>query len=556
MRHIAFACAFALASASLFAWGPGHDVVAEAIATKLPAKYKAVLADKAKMRQFLHDSHYPDSFAALETNRFGRACTERLGAMGVKTRYGFHSYKGRAAAFVETIRAVRDNDVDRVLLLLSAYSHAVADAIALNHDPLIHLVTYGWQKEGLDIAPSIPVDAAWLKSTPRATAIFRVCADRQDVADRGRAFKEELLAIARQDLEGMKSMELGPSIIECGMRLRKDKNDPWTVERLANIYSFLVCWASSDTLRMLAACERIAASGEMCEIDFKNDFREYDREVVDFLSKRPIEKDAWTKGLLPEKGKDPSIGVAYDPTGRFGGGFFPWGDRILAAQIAGTLRASNRDAALYDVRRLCRGDVDAAKTPVLVVPANRFGACGFGSSRGELLARLGAYRKAGGKIIWIGNKPPKEVLPEISKCAKDSGVKGKYAKPALFVPRDEVQSCCIRMPSKGKEFRYVRKPEGSAGWCWYDSTTYLDGLSKNVIPVLVAEAPCGRRVVGAVCPKDGTAYISSNVLLPYVLTDEVPQMDPLDLSLDSAGASMLNEVASVLLDRSDGRWLR
>ncbi len=547
MKRIAsiLACVSALAALRAFAWGSGHDVVAEVIAARLPEKYKAVLSDKAKMKQFIHDSHYPDSWDPPETNRFGKACTERLGAMGFTRRHFFHSYRGRAALMMETIQAIRDNDVDRVLLLISSYAHTVADAIALNHDPLIHFVSYGWAKSGLDVEPPLPFDAVWLKSTPRATAVLRDYAAKQDIKDRGRTFKEELLAIARQDVEGMKCMEMGPAIIECGMRLYRNKDDTEAADRLALIYSELVCWASSDTLRMLAACERFAASDETYSIDQKNDFKAYAAEELEYLSKRPMEKDAWTRGLLPKSGRIPKIGVVYDNSGRFGGGFLPWGDRILSAQIAGSLLASKKDAALYDVRKICKGEVDASKTPLLIVPANRIGGCFFGSNANEFFARLNDYRKAGGKILWIGNHPPKEIFPWVDKHIMDSGAKVGFGDYAFFVPNDEVLSCRIKVPSNGRIFAVIRRPK-NGGWSAYNSTKYFERLSKDVEPVIVSEAPCGKRVIGVVCRKDGTAFLPSNIMLPYVLTDEKPQLDPLVLSLDSAGSSILDETVSMM----------
>ncbi len=525
------------------AWGPGHDVVAEAIAARLPEKYKAYLADAAKMKVFVRDSHYPDSWAPLETNRFGKACTERLGGMGVTTRYGFHSFRGRAAAFVETIQAVRDNDVERVLLLVSAYSHAVADAISLNHDPLIHFCSFGWSRSGLGIEPDLPFDAIWLKSNPRAKLILRDCVAGQDVKDYGRTFKQELLAIACQDLEGMKCMELGPTIIECGMRLLEDKGDTATIDRLAGIYADLVCWASSDTLRMLAACERFASSDEVFVIDQNNDFKQHEKDVVEFLAKRPMEKDAWTRGLLPKKGCVPTIGVAYDNSGRFGGGFFPWGDRILSPQIAGALISSGCNAALYDVRKICKGEIDALSTPILIVAANRLGGCFFGSSSEEFLFRVKVYLKAGGKVIWIGNNPPEEVFPYAVGHVRDSGAKVEFGEYAFFVPNNEFFSCRLSMSSSGRIFAYLRKPR-YGGWSACSSTKYFEGLPEDVEPMIVAEAPCGRRIVAFVSHKSGTAFLPSNVMIPYVLTDERPQFSPLALSLDSAGTSILLETIS------------
>ena len=159
-------------------WGGGHDVVARAVAARLPEPWRAALQDE-RMAQFCRDNHYPDARTAFAENP--RVTPEErtfLAARGMKDSGALHADEGRAAAFALLTRALREKRVDSVSLWLGALAHSTADMVACNHDPIVHLATYGWSDR--DWAFRLPngkpiggLDLAWIESTPETRAVWQ-----------------------------------------------------------------------------------------------------------------------------------------------------------------------------------------------------------------------------------------------------------------------------------------------------------------------------------------------------------------------------------------------
>ncbi len=122
-------------------WGGGHDVVARAVAERLPEPWRTTLHGE-RLERFCRDNHYPDARTAFAEDP--RVIPEErafLTAHAMKDSGALHADEGRVAAFALLTRALREKRIDSVSLWLGALAHATADMAACNHDPVVHLAT-------------------------------------------------------------------------------------------------------------------------------------------------------------------------------------------------------------------------------------------------------------------------------------------------------------------------------------------------------------------------------------------------------------------------------
>jgi hypothetical protein len=104
--------------------------------------------------------------------RVGAENLDGLKRQGLATRYDLHSDKGRAVAFCQLVRALNEKRHDRALLWLAGLAHSTADMAACNHDPVVHIATYGWgcKEWGMKLPGGKPLaeiigclDLGWVK---------------------------------------------------------------------------------------------------------------------------------------------------------------------------------------------------------------------------------------------------------------------------------------------------------------------------------------------------------------------------------------------------------
>ena len=146
MRQRGFAVCFVVfllyACGLSLAWGPGHEEVAREVFGHLPQSIQEKISAEMLQKAILTYSHYPDSFALFQPDEIGAAAVKKLTDNGIKNRYGIHSDKGRALAFVLLVDAFREHQYDHVAIWIAALSHSTSDMAAINHDPLVHGLIY------------------------------------------------------------------------------------------------------------------------------------------------------------------------------------------------------------------------------------------------------------------------------------------------------------------------------------------------------------------------------------------------------------------------------
>ncbi len=536
-----------------FGWGAGHDVVGRALAARLPEPWKSKLQGEA-LQQFCADNHYPDSGQKLsEDKRITPAEFRYLAEQKMTGAYSFHSDNGRGVAFCLLVSALRENRPESVPLWLGALSHSTADMAACNHDPIVHLATYGWgdaasnpqTADGLSLDVLQPcLDLGWVEKQPESKAVWERRLAKVVAADSGKCAADAVLDVMLAGLNGVGACApYGVPIVRDAASWAASKN-PESGQALAESLSVLGCWAVECLLRDFQAAVRLAkAGGELPEVTDAVRAR-YQAAFAAFTSARAYAEDSFAKGLVvPERPGAPCLGVVSEPTWRMNEGMFGFNDRVLAAQTVTALRKKGKNAALVDVRVFMAEGVPVAKFPVMMFFAQKVG--GYYTLQPKVLTeQLVKYRKAGGKIIWVGGSLPDRSLcdfpPEASSRA-DVGKGYSYAWTKLPVGTNAYATLTLKVGDHAAR-KLERSPNFHAGWHTPSNTTFFKPEAvESILPLAYLHDRETPLLVGGAWPKGAPdfAYLPTYTVFPYLWTRELPALIPFELGLDAQGLDAL-----------------
>ena len=542
--------AVALSPLSAFAWGHGHDAVARCILEKLPSEWRARFKSEW-MKPYIQASHLPDH---------GRASLLRADDLewlaancGFKgDTYALHSPPCMIGETARLVHAICTGDDYSVFMHLATISHTIADPVACNHDPIIHMFTYIWCDDALNVLPStgrpMPVDfdfAEYDADTREVLAgrlaALKVPSVPKDIT--AESLFAQMLSWEYRALD--KCSATSQRIVENGAKWMA-AGDAKAKREAADALCDLGLWSVERTLYVFDAARCLAANGEIdvtpesierwCKAAKTNE-----AAVVS----RPMENDSFARPYFPEKGKPMRFAVFYDPTAHMSKSVFCAFATPLACQVVGSLKKIRPDlnAGLFDARVFAREGFAPSAVPYVmvfkrVIPWRNFDVKGFN-------AKLAEYKKAGGTVIWVEGCPPDYVIgAEVRRVMSDERLRDGYCNPAFPVSLDELMSCSLAWVGQGgeKAWHYRRKPTGKGGWIWHGSPWRFDTakLPKDARPILELRTPDRTFVTGVAVP--GAVYLPYNALFPYCLTDEKPSLSPFSLSLDSAGEAILDNV--------------
>ncbi len=545
-------------------WGAGHDTVARALAERLPEPWHGRLQGAA-LTQFCEDNHYPDAGKKLAENARITADEQAcLGRYKMTACYGFHSDEGRGVAFCLLVRALRENRPDGALLWLACLAHSTADMAACNHDPIVHLPTYAWSDPGWNMllpggaaVGAMPLDLGWVERRPDTEAVWKARVARAAAVDSGKGADDTVLDVMLDGLRGVEvCAPLGVPIVR--------QSAAWTAGQkaedalaLAGSLSALGAWAVERVICDFLAAERLARQGARPEVT--DAVRErYRAAWTTFTSSRVYGEDSFTRGLtVPLKPDVPCLGVVSEPTWRMNDGLFGFNDRVLAAQTVSSLRRKGMNAALVDVRSVMGTEISVAAMPALVVFAQRVGAY-YSLAPKVLTARLASYRRAGGKIVWIGGDLPERSLcdfPEKAASRADVEKTGSYRWCWTRLPVGTNAYSTLTLTVGNHEARRLsHTPSFQVGWQAPSSTTVFEPEALSFVSPLAYLRDGSRSLlIGGAWPKAApeVAYLPTYAVFPYLWTQESPSLVPFELGLDSQGMDALETALAAL--RLDAR---
>jgi hypothetical protein len=548
-------CALVALPALTFGWGSGHDVVGKALAERLPEPWRSRLQGEA-LKQFCADNHYPD--ARMEFAADARVTPGEVGYLAARkmTNSGqLHSDEGRGFSFALLVRALRENRPESALLWLGALAHSTADMAACNHDPIVHLATYGWSDPGWAFRlPSgralTALDLGWVAGVPEAKDVWEKRLALVAAADSGKDAEEAVLDVMLAGPQGVSACApVGVPIIRDAAAWCNAKS-PERARSLAESLSQLGCWAVERVLRDFLAAERLAKTGANPDVTAAVLSR-YRAAFETFTATRPFDEDSLTKGLTAPISPDkPCMAVLAEPAWRMNDGMFGFNDRVLAAQAVTSLRRRGTNAALADVRAFMACHFPVDKVPIVLVFAQKVSAY-YTLQPKALTEQLVAYRKAGGKIVWVGGAPPDAALcdfPKEGACRADVGRGYAYSWTRLPVGTNAYPALTLTV-GDGPARKLAHTPNFQAGWQIPSNVTFFSQAAGEwMLPLATVSDGASALPVGGAWPKRAptVAYLPTYALYPYLWTGEAPPLVPFELELDSLGRQALDAALSML----------
>ncbi len=386
------------------AWDVEHDEVAQLVGESLPAEIKTSF-DFDDFGVLMAFCHFPD-MTEWEPRRWrtvddyaphvgpdDRAILAAAGCGG----YWAHTEKGKATLMALLSRAFGRGDHRVAAFYLSVLTHPVGDESALNHPTILNFVHYchyqgvafgtrkveagaknifGFRSDGGIVRrvreklkgyrPSAPTAgdfrAQQLDLCVRAVAQSSYAAEKESAIAFGRPGAAEALA----DL--------------VAMQVRAILDIAWT------------CWANR------------APDALLPYDDFQ---KRFDRDAARAMKaldpgKQAVFADLFDAARNPPNPKG-TVAVVCEALGLRSSGAQSYVGRLVLGACGRTLRDAGYALKAHDFRNLKVGDLSPAETPVLLVTA------GYEAPDEEPARALIAYRKAGGRIVYISGQDPTSV---------------------------------------------------------------------------------------------------------------------------------------------------
>lgn len=386
------------------AWDVEHDEVAQLVGESLPAEIKASF-DFDDFGVLMAFCHFPD-MTEWEPRRWrtvddyaphvgpdDRAILAAAGCGG----YWAHTEKGKATLMALLARAFGRGDHRTAAFYLSVLTHPVGDESALNHPTILNFVHYchyqgvafgtrkveagaknifGFRSDG-DVVRRARAKLKGYRPSAPAVAGFRA----QQLALCVRAVDQAAYAAEKEVAIGFGRPGAAEALADLvAMQVRAILDIAWT------------CWANR------------APDALLPYDDFQ---KRFDRDAARAMKaldpgKQAVFADLFDAARNPPNPKG-TVAVVCEALGLRSSGAQSYVGRLVLGACGRTLRDAGYALKAHDFRNLKVGDLSPAETPVLLVTA------GYEAPDEEPARALIAYRKAGGRIVYISGQDPTSV---------------------------------------------------------------------------------------------------------------------------------------------------
>lgn len=537
------------------AWGSGHDDILREVFERLPDGLLDTLTPEIVAKAIHHQSHYPDNFDPFLPEDIGEISVERLAEAGVKRRYDIHSERGIAMAFIMLVDALKEENPERTALWIAAYTHAVADMAACNHDPIVHTATYGWAEWKLklpggkhdfsNVRPLLDLSGS-ARDPAGGKKAFQEAVERLHLEDAGHEPADVLAEIM---LYGQTGADFcgprGVRVLE-GAAGWVDREDPDARTLLWNNIGELGAFAVVRALRDIEIARRFAESDEKLSLtpEIETSHR---ADVARFIAGRKIEDDALFAPLLRDidASEESVTGIVFEPCWAMNGAILGFASRVQSAAIARSWQSNGTPYATLDLRNvLLDGLPSPEHMPRLVIVATSYH--NYHSLDIATFDRqLQTYLDAGGHVIWITGtgQPPAVAFASFRKAMLRDTPNSKlpvsdasFLGAQIRVVGSEVSSPSIAHSATTK-----------AGWQQpFSPWTFDLDKTEGLLPLMTLNTEGRSLTVGAIDAAGQRACLPVYAITPYLFGGEDTIASPHQPTLDSASGATLDAVLQKL----------
>ncbi|OGV39224.1 MAG: hypothetical protein A2020_11325 [Lentisphaerae bacterium GWF2_45_14] len=477
----------------------GHDNVQQLVNDNLPNNIKNNFSEKQLKKLKTHYSHFPDSFENFDESEVGDYAIELLKKQGIKNRYHLHRPKGIAVSFVLLIESLKKADYERSIIWIGSLGHSMADEASVNHDPLIHYLTYNlWTynlKDGQDFN---------LKKLLPYLDLTKIAEDENGKKLLAESLKNNKPSIISEHAEEAilyillrlsctyptYESERDSSLI----RYIKEgiiENNPGSMKKYIESMRDLACLSAKDIINTVTTADYLAEKNSEPAIDYETLLKIFGEKLTESYKIKPLSCElytAFTKGASTEGG----LGIIVEPFYSFSKGFLSPLWRYMAPALAIACEKRNIKYSLLDVRDIYEnGFPDPQKVPLCILDVGEFNSFMW-IKKGIFEEKAKKYCERGGHLIWIGGNISTilgmdKFMTACNPAEKTySGISGEKISSAKLLLTGTFNETL-----KGK-YVFANSPETKEGWCRpycsykldkYDELYMQLELNGNKIPI-------------------------------------------------------------------------
>lgn len=461
-----------LFSLNLLAWNTGHNDVQKMINTNLPDNIRSKFSDKQIEKLEKVYSHYPDSFDQFTQKEVGDYGIKLLKKLKIKNKYDLHHPKGILASFILLTESFKKKDYDRSIIWIGALGHALSDEVAVNHDPLVHYITYHLWTYKLKTEKEIK-----LKKLSRWFDLTNSAKDQQGGKLFTEALKNYTPSIISETVEGvmpgilLKTFYIYPAYgAERSSTLVQQahegviKNNSKSKMQLMETMRDLASLSAKDTLDLITTAYHFSKQNTNMEIDHKKLLKDFDKTLIDSYKKKPFSCEIY-KRFMEQSSDKGKVGIIVEPFYRFDKGLLSPLWRYLAPALAIACEKRNIAYKALDARDIYdNGFPNPEDVPVCILDVGHFNSFMW-MNRVAFGKKAKSYVEKGGKIIWIGGNISDAL--GLNKYLKRSDL--KKSNYSGISKKDIARAKLIINKNFSKqlegEYSFINSPETKEGWC-------------------------------------------------------------------------------------------
>lgn len=531
---------FTLLPRTVWAWGGGHDVVAEVLKEYLPAEVKAFFSeeDMTLMRKYCHYPDMPNKTLEETGEIVGPEDEALLRAFGYNSSNWLHGHTGRAATYVMLHRAFQQKDAKKAAFYLSVLSHSVSDQGAVNHTPILQFTTYS-HFDGVDYGIK---NSCEFHLNERLSQKFRERFATYQPRKIAETFTESVYEMA---MDCYLQAEISAEI-EVQIAFGTPEESETAMEKI-------VVAQIASLLDMTYTAWEFAKNGEDTEKFTPEMLGEIaNREATRRRRGNPVTQEVYAgifdESLNPENSKA-TVGLVCEPFGSFHVRALSYVGKMLVASAGRTLRDNGYAVRGVSFWKMETEELpDPKEMPILLIFA---GQCRISD---EIAATIQQYMERGGKLFYVAGMDPKnltdmkpylkrhenhEIPVSVKWGIQNEKLWGKMS--VTFAPEMERLSA--------SRYPFVRNPNFD-GFCkpaciWsVEIPENKSGNTSEVTPLAWLDNGTETFCVAAKCGR--TVWAPEYLFLPFLFSD-VKTLRWSELRLDPFGEKVLLEMMEELL---------
>lgn len=519
-----------------FAWGTGHDAVAQLLEEFMPAEMKAFFeadggAALPDLQKFCHYPDLPNKTLEQTGEIVGPEDEEILKDFGYSCSDWLHRHTGRAACYVLLTKAFREGNRKNAAFYLSVLSHSMSDQGAVNHTPILQFTTYS-HLAGVNYGIRNSCELSLKNENISRQIHERLSRFQPELM--AESFPESVYAVV---LDCYRQAEVSAEIeIQIAFGDRETSEGVMAriaVEQLESILSM-----AFSAWHFAKAPEEPVFTREMLGDIFR-------REELRRREGKP-ETQAVYAGLFPAEGDEetakPYIGLVCEPYGSFHVKALSYVGKMLVASTGRTLRDHGFPARGISFWKMETQPLpDPEEMPALVIFA---GNCQIPDG---IAAAIQDYTWRGGKLLWVGGRDRKNLTgfgKALVQYADDEvPTSSKWAIQNEDVWETMSVQFAPEMKSLGTEpFKLVRNPNFD-GFC---KPVCLFGVAESDGVKPLAWLNNGRETFCISALNGQAAWVPEYLLLPFIFSD-VTTLNWPELRLDPFAEKVMLETLQKLL---------